>query len=456
MPGFCIMVILFIYNCRKWLGNIFDVTWILFFGKGGNRKVYSPFIDSEGQLLGIEKVGFQHLEQTVDNDEGHHLEYKELLEDGGRAQLAKEIASFANCEGGWLIVGIDDKTKGIKPIDKTDYSQKVGKIATRISPLPEFETKFISLPNDGNKGVLLIYVYEGKYAPYICNGSVYVRSGSSKEPIKPAERGNIEYLLERSKFNKKRIEDFCKRDYFFGYTNRLLRKSTYPIANIYLKNISSKHTKNLNLYVEREKLIDFVGSKYGLFNSVQYSMDSIIFRNMVLLPSTNIMTLVLELFYDFSCKIYLPLGTPSQQDIAQIRNCFVDIGISNEVVNNFRILDGDTCTNALYGGLLCFDEIMKEYKLDCKEYAACFEVENAEEHILAFAGEEYYDFIHNNNIPFAQKEQNKSQIFKLADYPELDFKEVSRNIVSDMYSGVFGFTGSEFDRIWMGCNKKYN
>jgi len=27
------------------------------------------------------------------------LEYKEFLEDGGRTQLAKEIASFANCEG---------------------------------------------------------------------------------------------------------------------------------------------------------------------------------------------------------------------------------------------------------------------------------------------------------------------------------------------------------------------
>ena len=76
--------------------------------------MYSPFSDSKGRPLTIEKVKFSHLSQLVDCDEGHHVEYKLLLEDGGKAQLAKEITSFANCEGGWLIVGIDDKTKEIK------------------------------------------------------------------------------------------------------------------------------------------------------------------------------------------------------------------------------------------------------------------------------------------------------------------------------------------------------
>lgn len=160
--------------------------------------MYSPFSDSKGRPLTIEKVKFSHLSQLVDCDEGHHVEYKLLLEDGGKAQLAKEITSFSNCEGGWLIVGIDDKTKEIKPIDKQDYSQRIGKIATRISPMPEFSTRFLTMPENKKSGVLLVYVYEGRNAPYVCNGSIYVRSGSSKEPIKPADRGNIEYLYELS------------------------------------------------------------------------------------------------------------------------------------------------------------------------------------------------------------------------------------------------------------------
>lgn len=104
--------------------------------------MYSPFFDSKGRPLTIEKIKFSHLEQLIECDEGHHVEYKLLLEDGGKAQLAKEIASFSNSEGGWLIVGIDDKTKEIKPIKKQDYSQRVGKIASRISPMPEFSTRF--------------------------------------------------------------------------------------------------------------------------------------------------------------------------------------------------------------------------------------------------------------------------------------------------------------------------
>lgn len=157
----------------------------------------------------IEKVKYSHLTQLKDCDEGHHLEFKLLLEDGGKAQLAKEITSFANCEGGWLIVGVDDKTKELKPIDKQDYSQRVGKIATRISPMPEFNTRFLTLPNDKKKGVLIIYVHEGKNAPYICNGSIYVRSGSSKEPVKAADRGNVEYLYERTRSYKKDVSVFC-------------------------------------------------------------------------------------------------------------------------------------------------------------------------------------------------------------------------------------------------------
>lgn len=84
--------------------------------------MYSPFFDKKGRPLPIEKVKLSQLSQLVDCDEGLHVEYKLLLEDGGKAQLAKEITSFANCEGGWLIIGIDDKTKEIKSIDKYDYS----------------------------------------------------------------------------------------------------------------------------------------------------------------------------------------------------------------------------------------------------------------------------------------------------------------------------------------------
>ena len=87
--------------------------------------------------------------------------------------------------------------------------------------MPEFSTRFLTTPKDKTRGVLVVYVYEGRNAPYICNGSIYVRSGSSKEPIKSADRGNIEYLYKRSKIYNKQIENFCKRDFHLPYNQKV-------------------------------------------------------------------------------------------------------------------------------------------------------------------------------------------------------------------------------------------
>ena len=81
--------------------------------------MYSPFYDKKGKPLDINKIRYSHLIQLKERDEGHHLEFKEKLEENGRHHLPKEIASFANCEGGWLIIGITDDGE-IKPISKAD------------------------------------------------------------------------------------------------------------------------------------------------------------------------------------------------------------------------------------------------------------------------------------------------------------------------------------------------
>lgn len=417
--------------------------------------MYSPFVDGRGRPLPIEKIRFEHLSQLKQCDEGHHVEYKLLLEDGGKSQLAKEITSFANCEGGWLIVGIDDKTKDIKPIAKQDYSQRIGKIATRISPMPEFSTRFLSSPEDKETGVLVIYVYEGTNAPYICNGSIYVRSGSSKEPIKPADRGNVEYLYERSNRYRKEIEDFCKRDFFFSYSNLLQRKATYPISSIYLKNVSSRNNKFFNLYANRDKVINFVKAKYDVFECVSYSMESIIFMHKSILPGTNSSTLVFELFYDWSCKITLPVGIPIADDKKKYKDIYISQGFDDTIVDKFSIADGQSLFNALYLGLILFEEIAKHYHLKEKDYAFCIEIENAGEVVPAFEGEMYASYVREYGIPYAHKETNKSKILFLRDYPKVHFKDLSGSLIADNLGAAFGFRSDSVFRIMQDANKKF-
>ena len=98
--------------------------------------MYSPFYDRKGNPIAIGKVRFIHLSQLKECEEGHHIEYKLKLEDGGKNQLAKEITSFANCEGGWLIVGIEDKTRELYPIAEKIYLDRINQVYNSAGSVP--------------------------------------------------------------------------------------------------------------------------------------------------------------------------------------------------------------------------------------------------------------------------------------------------------------------------------
>lgn len=416
--------------------------------------MYSPFVDMKGKPLAINRVQFKHLTQLKDCDEGHHVEYKERLEDAGKNQLAKEIASFANCEGGWLIVGITD-SKEYAPIDKFDYSQKVGKIATRISPMPEFETRFLSMPDNPKKGILLIYVYEGKYAPYICNGSIYVRSGSSKEPIKAADRGNVEYLAERSRFYKQELEEFFVREYFFPYDNLLHKEITYPITTIYLKNTRHAIDYYLSDANNRNKFVEYVLGIMPVFGSVQYSMNSIIFRHGSVLPSTNSITCVMEFFYDWSCKIYVPLAVSDYEEANAVRQWFEEMAIDQEDINKFRLVSGGNTCNVIFAFMKVFERVAQKFHLKEKDFVLGFEVENAAENMLVFQSEKYASYIKKYGIPYAQKTKNRSKTIFLREQPKVKFRDIPVSLVRDFLCTSFGFRSTDVVDIWLQYSEKY-
>ena len=321
--------------------------------------------------------------------------------------------------------------------------------------MPEFDTRFLTCPNDKTAGVLVVYVYEGNNTPYICNGSVYVRSCSSKEPIKPADRGNIEYLYEKSNAYRKRIEDFCQRDSFYAYNNILQQKVTYPIANIYLKNISAKKDTFFNLYANRDKFINYVQEKYSIFKSVAYSMDSIIFKQRNILPSTNSATYIFEIFYDWSCKISVPLGVSEGLEKEEFVGALESVGVDYETAQNFRIANGSTLFNSMFFGTMLFSDIAKKYRLKEKNYAFCVEIENAGESVAVFYGEKYKGYVKNYGLPYAHKEINKSSVRFLKDYPKLTFEKLPGSLIADDLGAALGFRSDSIFEIMQDSNKKY-
>lgn len=134
---------------------------------------YSPFVDKKGNPLELSKIRFSHLAQLKEVDEGYKIEYKRSFDKSVKDKIPAIITSFANSEGGWLIIGIDDDTHDIIGIPKkrSDYSQTISQLLKeKTSPIPTFDSKFLRNPENKNEGVLVVEIYEGTFPPYVSNG----------------------------------------------------------------------------------------------------------------------------------------------------------------------------------------------------------------------------------------------------------------------------------------------
>ena len=66
------------------------------------------------------------LKILLKKEEGTKLDFKlslDLINESGKKELAKDICAIANSKGGrgYIIIGIEDKTKKIVGINKEDY-----------------------------------------------------------------------------------------------------------------------------------------------------------------------------------------------------------------------------------------------------------------------------------------------------------------------------------------------
>ena len=285
---------------------------------GGDGIVYSPFEDKNGNPLELSKIRFSHLGQLRTVDEGYKVEYKSTFDKSVKDKIPAIITSFANSEGGWLIIGIDDNSHEVTCIPKirSDYSQTISQLLKeRTSPIPAFDSRFIRNPKNKGEGVLVVEIYEGKFSPYVANGTVYIRNGSSKEPIK-SERATIDFLYQKSQSFQNELAEFFKRNIYFPENEILFGrgKITYPICNVYFKNIHQSSQKRLRTYDDYAELCSQVtAARDGvIFSNVQNSFDSLIFRHKAIDPSLRSTTPTMEVFFDFSAKIHIPLGLVSE------------------------------------------------------------------------------------------------------------------------------------------------
>lgn len=137
------------------------------------------------------------LKRLLKQEEGPKLDFKaelNLSTDSDKKELTKDVIAMANSRGGrgYIIFGIEDKTKKILGIDPNDLKEEQIQqtIYNRCDPPVPISVDFIRL--DGKTvGVLTVYRSSHKPHQMMQNGAFYIRRGSTTDIARRSEIANL-------------------------------------------------------------------------------------------------------------------------------------------------------------------------------------------------------------------------------------------------------------------------
>jgi predicted HTH transcriptional regulator len=147
----------------------------------------------------------KRLSNIIKKEEGTKLDYKQKLDistESGRKELAKDICAIANSKGGrgYIIIGIEDKSKNIIGINKNDYKEEQIQqiVSSRCEPPIPVSYEVI---NYENRCLGVINIYDGPQRPYQMreSGGFYIRRGSTTDTMRKQEL--MEAFQENLNFN---------------------------------------------------------------------------------------------------------------------------------------------------------------------------------------------------------------------------------------------------------------
>lgn len=363
---------------------------------------YSPFTDKSGDPLDIFHIQHRHLTQLQSKgiEEGYQVEFKTTLSDSVKKKIPKIVTSFANSAGGWLFIGVDEETCQIDKLQKphrTDYNQTISQLLREhVSPLPRFESRFLAAKGSAF-GVLVIYVFEGINPPYVADGTIYVRNGSSSEPVK-SQRSEIDALYQKRQDFKSRIEKFCNREIYYPMDNR--ESNQVPLCNIYIMNTADVYSQKPHMRLDEiaEKIMALTPNQ---FRSYIFSSNSVIFQNSKKLGLFQI-GINLEVFSDFSARIHMPIKQLDEYET----ECAVERlrYISGQRhVDEFLILDGYSACQSFQYIVQQYFEFLNELNIDLSAFIYKMSLEESENSILYFDSKPYESYVSAHGVPFCCK-----------------------------------------------------
>lgn len=376
--------------------------------------VICPLNDSDGKPRTLATIEFDDLKQLEEIEEGYSVEYKSTWDKAVKDKLQKTVTSFANASGGWLFIGVnnDGVYSGITRT-RSDFDQTIAQIVRHhVTPLPRFETRFIE-DRDSGLGVLVVEVFEGFEPPYIADGSIFVRVGSSSEKYIKADSSVLIHLYRKARYNWDEIARFCHRTAYFPLTgaNETDSVSRVPIIDVYLKRLQPKHDfyRFFSEIDEAESIMLRIINEYRTDYVCHHAHDSLQFRSSSGNHVDNAAP-VIELFFDGSIKLSIPLAFYQSehrgdticrlQELRPIRN-----------TNYVKVIDGSSSKNDVILFGLMVDRYLAEKERSLSDYALCFEYENMQGSIVKFDTDSYAEYVRNHGFPFVGTIDERSEPF---------------------------------------------
>ncbi|KYH34068.1 divergent AAA domain protein [Clostridium tepidiprofundi DSM 19306] len=165
----------------------------------------------------------------IERKEGRKLDFKLKLDfttESAKREFVKDVCAIANSRGGrgYLIIGVEDKTKRIVGIDENDFTEEQIQqiVSTRCDPPIPISLEYIKIKN---KIIGVINIYDGRQKPYQIreNGVFYIRRGSTTDVMRKQEivsvlQENLNLNVEMCPIIRSNIEHLDKElvDFYFN------------------------------------------------------------------------------------------------------------------------------------------------------------------------------------------------------------------------------------------------
>ena len=176
--------------------------------------MYSPFRNEQGQPKDLADVTYADLSQLADLEEGYVLEFKRTWNDHVRKKIPKIMLHLQILEAAGLLL---ESPMTINHLPYPSYFSRFfanfGELCRHhVSPTPRFDARFIADPANDKQGVVVVQVHEGDFPPYVADGVVEIREGSTSGP---ALGSALVELYGKATKRAQEIREFCQRTVWY-------------------------------------------------------------------------------------------------------------------------------------------------------------------------------------------------------------------------------------------------